>query len=32
MLTAHSYDHELRLKEFSRSLEGRAFTWYTKLE
>ena len=27
-LTAHSYDHELRLKEFSKSIEGRAFTWY----
>ena len=31
MLTAHSYDHELRLKEFFRSLEGRAFTWYTSV-
>ena len=30
-LTAHSLDHELRLKEFSKSLEGRAFTWYTSL-
>ena len=27
-LTAHSYDHELRLREFSKSLEGCAFTWY----
>nr|POF06649.1 hypothetical protein CFP56_29239 [Quercus suber] len=26
-LTSHSYDHELRLKEFSKSLEGCAFTW-----
>ena len=30
-LTAHSHDHELRLGEFSKSLEGRAFTWYTSL-
>ena len=30
-LTAHSNDRELRLKEFSKSLEGRAFTWYTSL-
>ena len=30
-LTAHSHNHELRLKEFSKSLEGRAFTWYTNL-
>nr|POE89448.1 hypothetical protein CFP56_01804 [Quercus suber] len=30
-LTTHAYDHELRLKEFSKSLEGRAFTWYTSL-
>ena len=28
-LTAHSYDHELKLKEFSKSLEGRTCTWYT---
>ena len=28
-LIAHSHDHELRLKEFSKSLESRAFTWYT---
>nr|POF05305.1 hypothetical protein CFP56_37613 [Quercus suber] len=26
VLTAHSHDHELRLREFSKSLEGRAFT------
>ena len=31
VLTAHSHDHELSLKEFSKSLEGRAFTWYTSL-
>ena len=30
-LTAHSYDHELRLREFSKSLKGRAFTWYANL-
>ncbi|KAK9986904.1 hypothetical protein SO802_031855 [Lithocarpus litseifolius] len=30
-LMAHSYDHELRLREFSKPLEGRAFTWYTSL-
>ena len=30
-LIAHSHDHELRLKEFSKSLEGRVFTWYTSL-
>lgn len=30
-LMVHSHDHELRLREFSRSLEGRAFTWYTSL-
>ena len=30
-LTAHSYDHELRLMEFSKSLKGRAFTWHTSL-
>ena len=28
-LIAHSHDHELRLREFSKSLESRAFTWYT---
>nr|POE65400.1 hypothetical protein CFP56_55263 [Quercus suber] len=26
-LTAHDHDHELRLRKFSKSLEGRAFTW-----
>ena len=31
-LTAHSYDHDLRLREFSKSLEDRAFTWYTTLQ
>ena len=30
-LKAHSHDHELRLKEFSKSLEGHAFNWYTSL-
>lgn len=30
-LTAYSHDHKLRLKEFSKSLEGQAFTWYTNL-
>ena len=30
-LTAHSLDHELRLREFSKSLEGQAFTWYSSL-
>ena len=30
-LTAHSHDHELRLREFSKSLEGHAFTYYTSL-
>ena len=30
-LTAHSHDHELRLREFSRSLKGQAFTLYTSL-
>jgi len=30
-LTAHFHDHELRLRGFSKSLEGRAFTWYTSL-
>nr|POE84877.1 hypothetical protein CFP56_61282 [Quercus suber] len=30
-LTAHSYNHELRLGEFSKSMEGRAFAWYTSL-
>nr|POE81723.1 hypothetical protein CFP56_58990 [Quercus suber] len=31
MLIAYSYDHELRLREFSKSLEGRAFTWFRDL-
>nr|POE89673.1 hypothetical protein CFP56_38061 [Quercus suber] len=26
-LTDHSHDHELRFREFSKSLEGQAFTW-----
>ena len=30
-LTAHSHDHELWLKEFSKSMEGQAFTWYASL-
>ena len=30
-LTAHSHDCEPRLREFSKSLEGRAFTWYTSV-
>ena len=30
-LTAHSHDQELRLREFFKSLEGQAFTWYTSL-
>ena len=30
-LTTHSHDYELRIREFSKSLEGRAFTWYTSL-
>ena len=30
-LTAHSHDHELRLRDFSKSLQGRAFTWYSSL-
>ena len=30
-LKAHSYDHELRLREFFKSLEGWAFTWYASL-
>lgn len=30
-LTAHSHGHKLRLKEFSKFLEGRAFAWYTSL-
>ena len=31
VLIAHSHDHELRLRKFSKSLDGRAFTWYTSL-
>ena len=30
-LTAHSHDHELRLRDFSKSLQGRAFTWHSSL-
>ena len=30
-LIAHSHDYELRFREFSNSLEGRAFTWNTSL-
>ena len=30
-LAAHFHDHELRLREFSKSLEGWAFAWYTSL-
>jgi len=30
-LRTHSHDHDLRLREFSKSLEGHAFTWYTSL-
>lgn len=30
-LIARSHNHELRLREFSKSLEGHAFTWYTSL-
>ena len=29
--TAYSHDHKLRLREFSNSLEGQAFTWYTNI-
>ena len=31
VLTTHFHDHELRLREFSKYLEGQAFTWYTSL-
>ena len=31
VLMAHSHNHKLRLREFSKSLEGRAFTWNTIL-
>ena len=30
-LTTHSHDHEPRFREFSKSLESKAFTWYTSL-
>lgn len=30
-LVAHSHDQELKLRKFSKSLEGRTFTWYTIL-
>ena len=30
-LGVHSGDNDLKLREFSKSLTGRAFTWYTKL-
>ena len=30
-LTNHSHDHKLRLREFSKSLEVQAFTWYNSL-
>lgn len=30
-LTTDSHDYELRLREFAKSLEDRAFTWYTSL-
>nr|POE54710.1 hypothetical protein CFP56_27787 [Quercus suber]POF20750.1 hypothetical protein CFP56_65278 [Quercus suber] len=30
-LTSNSNDRDLRLTKFSKSLEGRAFTWYTSL-
>ena len=30
-LTTHSHNNELRLREFSKSLKGQAFTWYTSL-
>ena len=30
-LIVHSYDYELSLREFSKSMEGLAFTWYTIL-
>ena len=29
--TARFHDHELRLRDFFKSLEGQAFTWYTCL-
>lgn len=30
-LMAHFHDHELSHREFSKSLKGRVFTWYTSL-
>jgi hypothetical protein len=30
-LTAHAHNHDLRKKEFSKSLEGCAFSWYDSL-
>ena len=30
-LAAHSHNYELRLREFSNSLKGWAFTWYASL-
>ena len=30
-LTTHSHDHELKLRDFSKSLQGRAFTLYSSL-
>jgi hypothetical protein len=30
-LTAHAHDHDLRMKEFSKLLEGCAFSWYASL-
>ena len=31
VLMTHSHDHELRLRDFFKSLEGQAFTWYASL-
>ena len=31
VLTAHSHDHDLRMKEFSKSFEGCTFSWYASL-
>ena len=30
-LTVHAHDHNLRMKEFSKSLEGCSFSWYASL-
>lgn len=30
-LTVHSHDHDLRMKDFSKSLEGCTFSWYASL-